>query len=77
MQQSRDSYRYYAEKIGSQERFFKEYKEDRISKTILEIYHVLHNHLSKQEKDVYFGDITLDGKKIEKWNIRILPLDPQ
>ena len=75
--QSGDAYKFYTENIGGQEIFFKEYKNDYIGKTILEVYHTLHNYVSSKTKEVYFGDITLDGKKIEKRNIRILRLDPK
>lgn len=76
MQQQGDSYNYYTENIGSKKLFFKEYRNNHISKTIVEIYHALHRYTSKQTKEVYFGDITLDGQKIDTRKIRILELDP-
>lgn len=72
-----DFYRYYAENIGGKEVFFKEYKKWHINKTTLEIYHTLHHHLAKQEKEVYFGDVVLDWNTIERRNIKILDLDPE
>ena len=75
--QTGDAYSFYTENIGDKELFFKEYRHDYISKTILGIYHTLHNYVSSKTKEVYFGDITLDGKKIDKRNIRILELDPK
>jgi hypothetical protein len=77
MQESGDSYRYYVENIGGKESFFKEYRKNHIGKTILEIYHILHNYVSKQEKEVYFGDIAIKGKNIDTRKIKILELDTQ
>lgn len=72
-----DSYRYYVENIGDKEVFFKEYKKWHITKTTLEIYHTLHHHLAKKEKEVYFNDIVVDGRRIERRKIKILDLDPE
>jgi hypothetical protein len=73
-----DSCRYYSEHIKDKEIFFKEHKENYISKIILEMYHILHHHMSgKDKKGVYFGDIIIDGQKIDTRNIKILDLDPQ
>ena len=57
--------------------FRKEYKEERISRSILELYHMLHERLSKTEKEIYFGEIMLNGQMIDTWKIRILELDPE
>ena len=78
MESHGDSCRYYSEQIKDKEIFFKEHKENYINKTILEMYHTLHHHMSKHDKNgVYFGDIIIDGQKIDTRNIKILDLDPE
>ena len=71
-----DAYNYYVENIGGKELFFKEHKKERISKNILELYHTLHHSLTHQDKEVYFWDTTIEGKKIDRRKIHILDLDP-
>ena len=74
---SGDCYRYGKERINGKDIFFKEYKAEYLSKERLEIYHALHHYLSSKESKVYFGDIVLDGEKINRRKIKILDLDPQ
>ncbi len=78
MESHSDSCRYYSEQMKDKEIFFKEYKENHINKTILEVYHILHHHMSEKDKNgIYFGDIIIDGQTIDTRNIKILDLDPQ
>ncbi len=72
-----DSDSCYLEHIWRKEIFVKEYKKDYINKTILEIYHTLHHYMYTKKKEVYFGDISIDGRKIDIRSIEILDLDPQ
>jgi hypothetical protein len=72
-----DAYNYYVESIGDKKLFFKEHRKERISKGILELYHTLHHSLTHQDKEVYFWDAKIEGKKIDTRKIHILDLDPK
>lgn len=77
MQNSGDANNYYTENISNKEIFTKEYKQEHIYKYILEAYHTLHQYMAIKEKEVYFGDLTIDGQKIDTRKINILDLNPR
>jgi hypothetical protein len=77
MNNSGDAYAYYTETIHGQEIFTKEYDKKYISRHILELYHTLQQSVSSYKKEIYFGECTLEGKKIDQREISILSLSPQ
>lgn len=72
-----DCYDYYVEKIHEHTIFIKEYDNNYISKHILELYHTLQKSLSSYKKEIYLGECSLEGKKIDKREIIILDLSPE
>ncbi|MCF7834939.1 hypothetical protein K9M48_02690 [Candidatus Gracilibacteria bacterium] len=72
-----DATKYYSKTILGEKRFIKEFEPEYLSQDRIQSYHIIHKYLSKYTKDVYFGDIEIDGKKIENRKINILSLDPK